>query len=112
MNRRAPDDLETAQVDACIILLRELARDRDRLYRVDAERRRALLVAAGELSRPERDALVASARARRKFERRERKRRDIALLASTGMRAAQRSSLPPDLPLLAAEPGGDGDLGP
>ena len=110
MNRRAPQDQETDQVDACITLLRELARDRDRLFRVDADRRRALLIAAGELSRPERDALVASARARRKRERRERKRRDALLLAGTGIRAAQRASLPPELPLLPAS-GDDGDLG-
>ncbi len=111
MNSSAPQDLDTSQVDACITLLRELAGDRDRLYQLDAGRRRALLVAAGELSRPARDVLIASARARRKNERRERKRRDIALLAATGMRAAQRASLPPDLPRLAAADG-DGDLGP
>jgi NAD(P)-dependent dehydrogenase (short-subunit alcohol dehydrogenase family) len=108
VNDRAPEDLDTAEVDACITLLRQLAADRDRLYRLDAARRRDLVMAAGELSRPERDALVAAARLRRKRERGERKRRDIALLASTGIRAAQRASAPPELPAVA----GDGDLGP
>ena len=109
MKTSAPRHLDAAQVDACITLLRELAADRDRLHQLDPARRRALVVAAGELSRPERDSLVAAARARRKRERRERKHRDIALLAATGMRAAQRASLPPELP--AGAPG-DGDLGP
>ena len=112
-DRRAPRNRDTAQVDACITLLRELVADREELYRLDPARRRALLIAAGELSRPERDALAASARVRRKRERRERKRRDIALLAATGMRAAQRASLAPEPPrLLAADGDGDGDLGP
>jgi len=108
VNETASQDLDTAEVDACITLLSELAADRDRLYRLDPARRRALMVAAGELSRPERDALVAAARTRRKRERRERKRRDVALLAQTGIRTAQRASDPPELPALA----GDGDLGP
>jgi NAD(P)-dependent dehydrogenase (short-subunit alcohol dehydrogenase family) len=69
------------------------------------------VVAAGQLSRPERDALVAAARAKRKRERRERKHGDIALLAATGIRAAQRASLPPELPARCGEDG-DGDLGP
>ncbi len=108
MNERATQDLDTAEVDACITLLRRLAADRDLLYRLDPARRQALMVAAGELSRPERDALAAAARTRRKRDRRERKRRDVALLAATGIRAAQRASDPPELPALT----GDGDLGP
>jgi NAD(P)-dependent dehydrogenase (short-subunit alcohol dehydrogenase family) len=92
-------------------LLRELAADRIRLDGIDPDRRKALLVAAGQLSRPEREAQVAAARARRKGERRDRKHRDMALLAATGIRVSQRASLPPELPA----PGGqnaDGDLGP
>ncbi|HEU5059367.1 MAG TPA: SDR family oxidoreductase [Kofleriaceae bacterium] len=111
MTRSTPQRLDTAQVDACITLLRELAADRDRLHELDPGRRRALVVAAGQLSRPERDALVAAARTRRKRERRERKHRDIELLAATGIRAAQRASLPPELPRRAG-PDGDTDLGP
>ena len=100
--------LDAAAVDACIELLRLLSRDRGRLYDVDPERRRALLVAAGELSRPEREVLIASARARRKQDRSDRKRRDVAVLARTEMRTSQRSSVyvAPSLAL----PAGDADL--
>ena len=111
MTRSTSQQPDTAQVDACITLLRELAGDRERLYQLDPARRRALLVAAGELSRPGRDALAAAARSRRKRERHERKRRDIALLAATGIRVGQRASYAPDLPLLPS-PSGDADLGP
>jgi NAD(P)-dependent dehydrogenase (short-subunit alcohol dehydrogenase family) len=103
---RAPGDQD---VDAAIDLLRQLATDRERLYSLDPDRRRALLIAAGELSRPDREALIASSRARRKRERTERKHRDMAVLAGTAIRAAQRKSVyvPPRLAL----PEGDSDLG-
>ncbi|HLU68684.1 MAG TPA: SDR family NAD(P)-dependent oxidoreductase [Kofleriaceae bacterium] len=105
----APRGVDSAAVDACIALLRELAADRRRLDALAPDTRRALLVAAGRLSRPHRDELIAAARARRRAERRERKRQDLALLAATEIRAAQRSSIyvPPRLQLAD----GDGDLG-
>ena len=100
--------LDDAIVDACIELLRAMAGDRGRLYEVDPERRRALLIAAGELSRPDREVMIASARARRKRERGDRKRRDVAVLASTERRTSQRCSVfvAPQLAL----PAGDADL--
>jgi NAD(P)-dependent dehydrogenase (short-subunit alcohol dehydrogenase family) len=98
----------SSTVDACIELLRQLAADRTRLYEIDEDRRRALLIAAGELSRPDREVMIASARRRRRNDRSERKRRDVSVLARTEMRTSQRSSIyvAPSLSL----PSGDSDL--
>ncbi len=105
------DEPDLEAVDAAIALIRSLCERRELIFAIEPERRRQLLRAAGELSRPDRDARLAGARARRRIERRESKRRDIALLNKTEIRSSRRSSVyvaPPP----ALRDGGDGDLGP
>jgi NAD(P)-dependent dehydrogenase (short-subunit alcohol dehydrogenase family) len=103
MGLMADDRLELAeQVKAATRLLRSLVEDRTRLASIDESLRHELLKSAGELSRPDRQARRALQRAFRRHDRTMKRTHDEKLLAATGMRSAQRTSIfvapPPALP--------------
>lgn len=103
---RAMDDLR-AKVEDAAALLEALAENPRLLAQLSEEQRHRLMIAAGQVSRPDR----ASARARRKaFGKKARddiRKSDQNVLESTGIREARRApvfSAPPLLPSAAAIP--------
>jgi NAD(P)-dependent dehydrogenase (short-subunit alcohol dehydrogenase family) len=70
----------------CVELLEALVEDRAGLADMDTDTRNRLLMAAGRLSRPERNEQRVLARAMRKKNKRERRAADEALLERTGIR--------------------------
>ena len=94
------------ELGACLDVLEALASRRGLLASMDEPVRRRLLVAAGRLSRPERDEQRELAKAFRRRDREGRKAADGELLDATGIRAARRAPVfrTPD-PALAEAPG-------
>ena len=73
-------------IHACVELLEALVEDRAGLADMDTDTRNRLLMAAGRLSRPERNEQRVLARAMRKKNKRERRAADEVLLERTGIR--------------------------
>jgi len=103
----APDKpaLDDAEAERVARLLEAVADDRTLLAGLSPERRRALLVAAGRASRPDRDDVRRLSRELRRRERRDVKSADRALVESTGLRVQRRAPVftplwlvPPDAP--------------
>jgi NAD(P)-dependent dehydrogenase (short-subunit alcohol dehydrogenase family) len=89
-------------------VLQEVQRDRGVLAVLDEPTRRELLIAAGHVSRPDRQEIKKLLKALRRRERDAAQRADEALLAQTGIRALRRASvfptppaMPPPAPALA-----------
>ncbi len=82
------DDTTTLRerIEACAELLEAIDDDRGTLADVDRELRERLLIAAGKVSRPEKHARIALARAHRKRRKVESRNADQALLDKTGIR--------------------------
>ena len=81
-----PAPIESADVEAAIRLLDLLCDDRNRLCEIPEDRRLQLLIAAGRISRPGRDAVAQSGRAHRKTRKRAEIREDRALIDASGLR--------------------------
>ncbi|MGE0788303.1 MAG: SDR family NAD(P)-dependent oxidoreductase [Sandaracinaceae bacterium] len=93
----APDDDELRR---CLRTLEAIVEDRGRLEVLDRETQRALLIAAGRVSRPERHELRKLDKVRRKKRKEALKSRDEAILDATGIRTLRRAPLfvtPPEL---------------
>jgi NAD(P)-dependent dehydrogenase (short-subunit alcohol dehydrogenase family) len=106
--RRESSPPSAAELEECIDLLEALAADRLQLQVLPPERRRALLIAAGRLSRPLRHEVIVASKAVRRDRRAARRQHDARIFAATEIRQEQRSStyVPPSLRL----PAGDDDL--
>lgn len=88
----------------CAELLESLVADPTQLTELDAELRRRLLEAAGQLSRPDRDARRRVAKAFRRSDRNVARRSDTELLERTGMRSLRRAPVfPTPLPGIDVE---------
>lgn len=94
----AMDDLRDRSRRAAA-LLEELASDPKLLAELSADERHRLVIAAGKVSRPEREAHRAMRKALRKKAREEVRKSDENLLDATGIRAARRAPVfvPPPL---------------
>jgi NAD(P)-dependent dehydrogenase (short-subunit alcohol dehydrogenase family) len=90
-----------AELAAAVALLESLADDPARLASIPAPVRRALLIAAGRLSRPDRDAQRAINRAHRKKDRARAREEDEQRLARTSIRVLRERPVFPTPPLLA-----------
>jgi NAD(P)-dependent dehydrogenase (short-subunit alcohol dehydrogenase family) len=90
-----PQPLETTDLGRCVELLESMARDHTRLALIDRDLRRRLVTAAGQISRPDKLAKRALARALRRHERDERRHHDTAILDRTGTRVLRRASVYP-----------------
>ncbi|MFM2152340.1 MAG: hypothetical protein RL199_775 [Pseudomonadota bacterium] len=73
--------------------LEKLADEREHLTGLPVELRRRLLIAAGRLSRPDRDGMVRMAKAFRRQERAEAKAQDKALLETSGLRTQRKAEV-------------------
>ena len=98
MNDRLPDppsDREAliARLEASADLLEAIDQDRALLVDVDKALRERLLTAAGRVSRPDKHARKALARARLKQQKQRRRDGDQALLDTTGIRKLRASPI-------------------
>jgi len=92
-------------------LMESLVRDRGQLVGIDAELRERFLIAAGRVSRPNKRARKALARARQKVDRNVKKKSDQELLNQTGIRKLRESPIfmtPRRLALFRGEGVGEG----
>ncbi len=101
----AEDDDVDARLRACLATLERVVEDRTILDRLEPEARRALVIAAGRVSRPDRHEQRAAARTRRRGQRRRARDEDEAILARTGIRQLRSEAAYPTPPVLPA--GGD-----
>lgn len=85
--------VSTDDIDRCIDVLSRLAADPTLLAALDGERHRALMMAAGRVSRPDRLTQFQRARALRTHLRRQQRRHDQRVLDATEIRSAQRASV-------------------
>ncbi|MEZ4339326.1 MAG: SDR family oxidoreductase [Sandaracinaceae bacterium] len=97
-----PDDDDVARLRACHATLEAILADRTLLDALDPEARRALVIAAGRVSRPHRAELRAASKARRRSEKREARSADEAKLARTGIRRLRAEVAYPTPPALPA----------
>ena len=80
----APD--VASRIAELVDLLEAIVADRGLLAEVPEELRKRFLIAAGQVSRPEREAREALARSRQRLERKQRRETDRALLDQAGIR--------------------------
>src|SRR5262245_52106630 len=85
--------VDLALIRACTELLQEVAGDRALLAEVPLEMRQALLVAAGQVSRPQSFQEKRLVKALRRKRRREGEEKDRETRASTGIRMARESAV-------------------
>jgi NAD(P)-dependent dehydrogenase (short-subunit alcohol dehydrogenase family) len=99
------------EVDDCLRVLEALARDRAELLGIEAEQRHRLLMAAGRVSRPERDEQRRLLRAARRKDKREVRAQDESLLARAQIRLKRQEPVfvTPEPAALAAAAGGASD---
>ena len=77
----------------CLSVLEALVTDRTGLTDLDEPTRRALLIAAGRLSRPVRHEVVRTAKAFRRVEAKKKKNQDRVLRSETGIREARKAEV-------------------
>ena len=99
------------ELKRCIELLKKVAEDRTVLSPLTTEERRELMIAAGRVSRPERDETRKLSRRLRVMRKDERKAGDRAIRAGTQIRVARRESVYVP-PMLAAPETGKAEEGP
>ncbi len=100
------DGEETARLEQCLETLRWVLEDRTRIDALEPDARRALMIAAGQLSRPDRAEQRQLAKARRRQRKRALRDADEAKLGATAirrMRAAPVFETPPILSPPVAE---------
>jgi hypothetical protein len=85
--------VDPADADRCIALLEAIAEDRSLLAGLPRERRVALLVAAGKVSRPTRDEHRRLAKTFRRLDRARAEANDRDARAATEIRSARRAEV-------------------
>lgn len=93
MSKDAPTPPDLEAIERAASLLEGLAEDRALLTQVPIELRRRLLIAAGRVSRPDRDDMVRMAKAFRRSEREQSKKQDRELLETSGLRTQRKSAV-------------------
>ncbi len=97
------DDERRERLLGALEILREVAADRGILAVLDEETRKELMIAAGHVSRPDRNEIKKLLKALRKRERAASRRSDHEALHATGIRALRRAAVFPT-PALARAP--------
>ena len=85
----APVKISAEEIRRCTELLEAIVRDRALLTELSEDERKALLTAAGRVSRPESDQERRLVREFRRASKRERRRKDRSVLAETEIRVAR-----------------------
>lgn len=86
-------DPTLAEIERCTAVLEAIVRDRGVLAEIPEDRRRALMIAAGRVSRPERHEVTRLVKSFRRLKRREERQADRSVVAETEIRAARRASV-------------------
>ncbi|MEZ5002623.1 MAG: SDR family oxidoreductase [Chitinophagales bacterium] len=89
----AKEALSQEDIEKCISILEKLVAETDQIFDIPKDRRVALLRAAGQLSRPERDELKRRRKDGKKAARRKEKERDKHARKATGIRSAREAHI-------------------
>ncbi|UXX78642.1 SDR family oxidoreductase [Reichenbachiella carrageenanivorans] len=89
----ASDKLRESQVDQCIAFLESLNENTNQIFEIPKDKRLALLIAAGKLSRPDKEELLKRKKGARKTVKKKLQLQDKAARAHTGIRSAREASV-------------------
>src|SRR4051812_45855979 len=78
-----------AEIEACIALLQELLRDQAAMASLSKEQKIALMIAAGRISRPDKEEIHRRRKHVRRFKRRKIEEQERKTRAQTGIRSAR-----------------------
>lgn len=85
--------LSQEEIDQCLEVLQILNLDTDQIFNIPEEKRRALIIAAGQFSRPTKEELNKRKKGAKKILKLEVRLRDKAVRNSTGIRSAREASI-------------------
>lgn len=81
------------QIDQCIAFLESLNEDTNQIFDIPKDKRLALLIAAGKLSRPDKEELLKRKKGARKTVKKKLQLQDKAARNTTGIRSAREASV-------------------
>lgn len=87
------EPLDAEQIKQCIEVLNTLNADTNQLWDMPEEQKRALMIAAGRLTRPTRDEFQKRRKDRKKADKRKQQERDKHARKETGIRSAREASV-------------------
>jgi len=87
------EELSLEEVEQCITVLEGLLADTDQIFEIPKDRRTALIIAAGKLSRPSREEFSRRKKDAKKTAKRKKAARDKHARKETGIRYARESSV-------------------
>lgn len=85
--------ISESEIEKCISILESLNTDTNQIFEIPKEKRKALIMAAGLLSRPSREEFSRRKKEAKKAERRKIKERDKHARNNTGIRSARDASI-------------------
>ncbi|SHG46246.1 short chain dehydrogenase [Flavobacterium segetis] len=85
--------ITSAEIDKCIAILAQLNLDTDQIFDIEKEQRTALLKAAGQFSRPDRDELSRRKKDGKLVAKRKKEKQDKTARKETGIRYAREASI-------------------
>ncbi|MEP2024291.1 MAG: SDR family oxidoreductase [Reichenbachiella sp.] len=88
-----PEKFSEDQISQCIAILDSLNEDTNRIFDIPKDQRLALLIAAGKLSRPDKEELLKRKKGARKLEKKRTQLKDKVARNSTGIRSARDASV-------------------
>ncbi len=87
----AEEKLSQEQIDQCLAVLEQLNSDTNQIFDIPKDKRLALIIAAGQFSRPEKDEFTRRKRAAKKEEKKKTRLKDKKSRNATGIRSARES---------------------
>lgn len=86
-------ELDQSQIDQCIAILESLNSNTDQIFEIPKDKRLALIMAAGQLSRPTKEELLKRKKGARKVAKKKVQLRDKQARNGTGIRSAREASV-------------------
>ncbi len=84
-------NISEAEIDKCITILEQLVSNTDEIFEIPKEKRTALLIVSGKLSRPSRDEFSRRKKDAKKAQKRKQAARDKNARKETGIRSAREA---------------------
>lgn len=88
-----PQPITSAEIDHCIAVLTQLCTDTDQIFDIPKDQRTALIKAAGQFSRPDRDELARRKKDGKLALKRKLEKRDKTARRQTGIRIAREAAI-------------------